>query len=280
MPRFGSELRPSFVHQITEAAREHGIELRWCSDYWVARLGRDDVVEYVVGYTFPLNNAASANVANDKAATAVVLEESGAPVVGHELFRFKSIPEDEWVDTALATRALPLVVKPHTESGGIDVERAGTRSELHAILADLAKRHRAVTISPYLPLQEEYRIVVLDDRPRVAYRKVRQRTPSSGEAEWRHNLRLGARAEIIDPASIAPILDLARRVMRVLGLRFASVDIVVVDDEPMVLEVNSAVTLEHFSRQGNENFTIAASIYSEALRLCFEGSRCREDAHG
>jgi glutathione synthase/RimK-type ligase-like ATP-grasp enzyme len=92
-----------------------------------------------------------------------------------------------------------------------------------------------------------------------------------GEREWRHNLRLGARPELVDHAEAeSRLIPLAQQAMVALGLRFAAVDIVTVAGGMSVLEVNSAVTLEHFSHHSPEYNALAAGVYCEAIRRCFE----------
>ena len=55
-----------FASQLTWVANELGIELEWHSANWIAQLRHGAETAYVVGFTFPLNNAASAQLARDK----------------------------------------------------------------------------------------------------------------------------------------------------------------------------------------------------------------------
>src|SRR5262249_31398986 len=155
------------------------------------------------------------------------------------------------------------------ESGGIDVHRVTTQDELARILADMARRYRAITASPYVEIECEYRAVILDRAMKLLYRKIRpyRDEDSAGPGEWRHNLRLGAVPEMIHGPGEAPdVLRLAHASMAALGLRFASVDVVRTIEGSMVLEVNSAVTLEHYSRHLPEHAIVAADVYRDALR--------------
>ena len=90
--------------------------------------------------------------------------------------------------------------------------------------------------------------------------------------EWRHNLGLGAGAiplDMSDPA-LYPAIALARAAMRAIDLRFASIDIVTVDGQPMVLEANAGVMLEVASRPQFGGLELAERIYSAALDLVFK----------
>lgn len=73
-------LRPAFVAQLESAAEAFGVELQWVSDQWVALLRQKSRNAVVVGYTFPLNNAAAAELANDKVAAFEMLRSGGLPL--------------------------------------------------------------------------------------------------------------------------------------------------------------------------------------------------------
>uniref|UniRef100_UPI00053B2C5E hypothetical protein n=1 Tax=Kitasatospora sp. MBT63 TaxID=1444768 RepID=UPI00053B2C5E len=79
--------RPYFTAQLTRAAALAGADLTWHSRGWVAELRRGGRHTHVVGYEFPLNDAAAAAVAADKVATCAVLAAAGVPAVGHRLLR-------------------------------------------------------------------------------------------------------------------------------------------------------------------------------------------------
>ncbi len=267
-------LRPIFVQQMRATTDDGGVRLRWHSDYWVAELCNGDLTLYVIGNHFPLNNAASAQVANDKAAAYDVLAANGVPAVPHFIVRPTGLTMPELVAAVHAVVQLPLVVKPHIESGGIDVYRASRSHELQDVLVMMAQRYRALAVSPFLDIADEYRAVMLDGTVQFAFRKVRSATTvaeGSEEPEWRHNLRLGARPELLWPGEVADLLGpLAQRAVTTLGLRFATVDVVATRDGLQVLEVNSAVTLEKFSSYASNNYELAAATYQEAVRRCFE----------
>jgi ribosomal protein S6--L-glutamate ligase len=262
-----ADLRPAFTGQISEIAAQGGISLVWHSANWIAELQRDGRSCYLIGYTFPLNNAASAHIAHDKAATCTLLTASGVPAVPHHLLR---VPPGASLETAVAmaaaTAGLPLVAKPHQESGGIDVCRARSAAELRQVIASLTRRYRAITLSPWLAIDEEYRVVILDKQEYITFRKVRA---PGADAGWRHNLRCGAVPELITDGGVRRSLTaLAVTAMDTLGLRFAAVDIVLSAGELLVLEVNSAVSLEHFSRHGDSHAQLAARLYREAVERC------------
>ncbi|MEU6151243.1 ATP-grasp domain-containing protein [Actinosynnema sp. NPDC047251] len=261
MARFQETGQRHFVAQIEQAGVEAGAEVRWHSDHWLAELVTDERRALIIGQVFPLNNAAAAQIATDKVATCALLAAAGLPAVPHHLLRFRNLPDPVALTRELV--GLPAVLKPHRESSGVDVLRAVDEAQARTALAHLASRYRAIAVSPFLPIEDEFRLVVLDGEVLLVYRKV------TAPGEWRHNLHFGARPELdVDPAALPALTSLALAAMRALDLRFASVDVAVVAGRPSVLEVNSGVILEHFSHAGDRHRALAADVYRAAVRAC------------
>ncbi|MEV6006215.1 hypothetical protein AB0M29_05360 [Streptomyces sp. NPDC051976] len=265
--------RPDFVAHMERAAALSGAELRWHSGQWVAELRHGGRRRLVVGYHFPLNDAASALIATDKVAASVLLTSDGVPNVPHRLLRPR--PDRRAAETAAGV-PLPLVIKPLSASGGRDVHRASTRLELTDVLASLTTRYTALAVCPWVPIGHEYRVVVLDDRLELAFEKrpadraAKEPGSMGSTSEWRHNLKFGATAVLLtDPDLCGALGDLAGRAMRSLGLVFGSVDIVATDGGDLtVIEVNSGVCLERFSRQSQECHAAAERVYAAAVAAC------------
>ncbi|MFI9817821.1 ATP-grasp domain-containing protein [Saccharothrix variisporea] len=252
-----------FVTQVEQACAEHGAKVRWHSDHWLAEVVSDDRRFLVIGQVFPLNTASSAQVATDKVATATLLADRGVAAVPHHLLRFATDHDPVALTRRLV--GLPAVLKPHRESSGVDVLRARDEAEAREGLSYLAGRYRAIAVSPLLPIEDEFRLVVLDGEVLLAYRK------AIAAGEWRHNLKFGARPELdVRPDRAGVLEEMALAAMRALELRFASVDIAWVDGRPSVLEINSGVSLEHFSQAGPRHRDLAADVYRAAIRACLD----------
>jgi len=88
---------------------------------------------------------------------------------------------------------------------------------------------------------------------------------------WKHNLGQGAIARtIVDPLRETPALaQLAVNSARAINLVFGSVDIVVTDSGPKVLEINAGVMMEALANDSAEGNAIATRIYSKALDCMF-----------
>lgn len=262
-------LRRNFVQQIESACRELGLSVEWSADWWIARVVGGRRSTKIIGYTFELNDAASAEAAVDKVCTFQILDDAGIPAIKHHLFEIPDEPTD-WRERLPADFRPPLVIKPHRGSGGADVLLSETRAQLLANLELLAAKYRIIAYSPYVRVATEYRAVVLDDRVRLLFRKVR---PPGNASEWRFNLNLGAQPEVVvgSEPDYHTVSDLARRAARAVGIRFGAVDIVVSSGSEVVMEVNDAFSLVHFSACSAVHFQAAYLVYLLALSSIFDG---------
>ncbi|HWQ24989.1 MAG TPA: RimK family alpha-L-glutamate ligase [Gaiellaceae bacterium] len=135
----------------------------------------------------------------------------------------------------------PCVVKPRYGSWGQDVFLCHTAEELERTLALVAgrpwwRRHGALVQELVAPTRSDVRVVVAGERVVAAARRI------AAEDEWRTNVTLGGtvvRAEL--PAGTE---RLALAAAQALGIDFASVDLLPVDDGWVVLELNGAVDFD------------------------------------
>lgn len=256
---------------MTSGAAALGAEIRWLSGDYVATVTRGARTAMIVGYHFPLNNAAAAALADDKSATAEVLASGDVPHVCHALIRFATGDSggddgraDE-IDRVADLFGFPLVIKPNRGTGGEGVTRVDSREAMVAAMTCLRVQCQALAASPWVEITGEYRVVVLDDQALLIFEKVR----AGPDGEWRNNLKYGS-VPVIQAGHrpCDPLTGMALRAAGALGLRFASVDIVVAGTDMAVLEVNSGVCLERFSTFSADHYDRAAAVYARALRAC------------
>lgn len=90
--------------------------------------------------------------------------------------------------------------------------------------------------------------------------------------QWKHNLCMGAKADLeISSDQYSLLVELAYHALKALNMRFASVDIIEVQNKLKVLEVNSGVMMDHFVGQlGEKGYQIAQSIYEKACLMMFD----------
>jgi glutathione synthase/RimK-type ligase-like ATP-grasp enzyme len=263
------KLRRIFVTFINKAARELGIEVTWLSDHWIARLEKDGVVKYIHGSTFPLGSATSGVITRDKVSTFEVLQAAAVPAVPHYLVRFtpSRLPL-EAAARAIRFSQFPMVVKPLKGFGGIDVVLTRSIEELNLQLTEFSMRYNAMAISPFLRIENEYRLIMLGREPLIIFEKVL--SDDKRADEWRHNLKYEARPQVHSAPSICqPLTKLAQAAVEVLDSGFVSVDIVRVDGELQILEINGGVVLEHFSSYTPMYALQAFAAYKKALQTCF-----------
>lgn len=260
------------VEVLKRYGARHGITVELSSHDWIAVMTRGQQRHLVFGYDLGLNGATAAKIANDKGATYAVLAGVGLAAVEHRVFlhpRFLDfLPVDgNWPGLLAAFDAYgrDAVIKDNEGTGGMEVFRVRSGTELEQRSHQLMQIARGVALSPFLAIEAEQRFVLLEGECVLAYAKQR------AKGEWRHNLGLGARAIPLDPAAadVQTALQLAHAAMTALTLRFASIDIVTVAGTPMVLEANAGVMLEVASRPDLGGPALAERIYAKALDLIF-----------
>lgn len=95
------------------------------------------------------------------------------------------------------------------------------------------------------------------------------------ELSWKHNLAKGAKHKIVDDEKLKTILcDLASKTAKALNLRLGAIDIIEYEKDKcnkdfLIMEVNSGIMLENFSRQGRLEYDIAKNIYQKVLNKIF-----------
>ena len=179
------------------------------------------------------------------------------------------------------------------------------------IVKKLFKSKSSISICPFYNIKEEYRVIYLKGECLVIYSKQRPYVIGNGinnidelmikyreelseyitidkvedvdlsyipkENEkvfltWKHNLYNGAIPKVVeDEIKIKQLSDFAKNVAKVIGIDFATIDIIELEDENyMVLEVNSGVGMTIFSKNVDNGYQIAKDIYSKAIDELFK----------
>ena len=292
-------------------ARSIAVEVR--SGGWLVIMTKGDTRRLAIGYDIGLNSAVAHQVANDKSACAEVLASAGISAIPHRLFLgsklSKHIPGSDSLDAMLlllAQHPHGLVVKPNEGTSGELVFRVTTPTQLETAVARILAAHPSLAISPYVEIKDEVRVVLLDDRALIVYRKTRpsvvgdgvhslralaqatataeqlkalsedfdaaalDAVPPAGERlllNWRHNLDAGAEPVLLtDVATRDDCVALAIEAAQAVGIRFASIDVVHVDGAWQVLEVNSGVKMETLGRR---HPALVEAAYHAALDAVF-----------
>ena len=258
-----------FVRAIRDYCGRHGIAIDVRADGWLIALSRGDERRFAFGYDVGLNRAVAHRIANDKSAASEILALAGVPCIPHRLFLNPALGADVvasgWRDAMLGLlhdNRQGVVVKPNEGTSGRSVFKVTTETELDHAAGEVFSMSPGLVISPYVEIEDEVRVILLDDVPRIVYSK--QRGP-----DWRHNLDAGARPVLLeDDSARTACVKLAIDAARAIGIAFASIDLVRADGEWKVLEINSGVMMEALAKLHPE---LVQATYDAALDRVFGG---------
>lgn len=256
-----------FVAAIRNYCARHDIAVEVRADGWLIAMRRGSQRHFALGYDIGLNSAIAHRLANDKSATSEVLALSGVPCIPHHLFLNPNMGAHivgpgwrEAMRRLLAQHSQGVVVKPNEGTAGRSVFRVTTGEELDHAVREVFAMSPGLVISPYVEIEEEVRVVLLDGTALVVYSKQRG-------ADWRHNLDLGARPVLLDRGEIHDACArLATEASRAIGITFASIDLVRVEGAWSVLEINSGVMMEALGKLHPE---LVQATYDAALERVF-----------
>lgn len=301
----------NFVKIVKEICEEENIELESYSYDWIFRLHKNGIYNYIMGYQFGINSASVNSICCDKSAASEIMTSLGIPNVEHYFFMSplnqKYVSEHgNWNEIMnLLKLHSKLVCKSNEGTGGNLVFRVSNQYELECAVFNIFKKTRSMAISPYYDIDNEYRIIVLNGKIKLAYIKQRpyvvgdgihtinqllleyvannensvnlsgiesgdyNKILNNGEVyylNWKHNLGQGAYAQIADLDFVKEKMNnIISLLVSKMNIKFASIDIVKCQQIYRVLEINSGVMMEHFSQQDESTYNIAKGIYKEAI---------------
>ncbi|WP_407177413.1 RimK-like protein [Bradyrhizobium sp. STM 3562] len=177
-----------FVEAIRKYGAEHGMAVEIHAAGWLIVMQRGGRRHLAFGYDLGLNSAVAHRIANDKSATADVLAMSGVPCVPHALFLNPELnayvpPQGSWqaMLTLLSQNPSGIVVKPNEGTSGKSVFLVSSAPGLELAVNRIFTSHASLAISPYLEIEDEVRVVLLDDTPLIVYSKKRPAVIGDGK---------------------------------------------------------------------------------------------------
>jgi glutathione synthase/RimK-type ligase-like ATP-grasp enzyme len=177
------------VSLLREIAAEQELDLSSFSQDWILRLEKGGQARHIFGYNFEINSATAQLIAGDKAAISDLLTHRGTPVVEHKLFLQPALSgyvsaDGNWAAMRAYAEAhdFSLVCKPNEGTGGLGVSHVHNAVELENAVHQLFKSNRAIALSPYLDIELEYRVIVLDDVCELIYSKQRPQVVGDGQS--------------------------------------------------------------------------------------------------
>ena len=154
----------------------------------------------------------------------------------------------------------PVVLKLLQGTQGVGVMRCDTVASAESVIDVLARLHQPIIVQEYVEEANgtDIRAIVVGDQVVAAMRR-----KGSGD-DFRSNIHRGGVGEIIE------LEDDVKRICidacKVIGLRFAGVDLLESERGPLIIEVNSSPGLEGI--EGTTGVDVAGAVISEIEQLC------------
>jgi glutathione synthase/RimK-type ligase-like ATP-grasp enzyme len=176
-----------FVSAVQKYCADNAIALETRSQGWLMVMRKGPRRHLAHGYDIGLNSAVAHRIANDKAATAELLEMNGIACVPHAFFPSPAL--SEYVPPAGTWQAMldllqqnpdGIVVKPNEGTNGRLVFKVLGRPALERAVNEILSLNLNLAISPYLEIKNEVRVILVDDRPVIVYGKSRPSVTGDG----------------------------------------------------------------------------------------------------
>lgn len=240
---------------IREIGMQYGLTVTSLSDDWLLEVSSQHVRRRILGYRFDVNDSVAAGISVDKVAAYQVMRVSNVTAVPHVLVRTNG-------GEAYGVQLFPwedVVIKPLVGKGGYGVRRCTSQTDANEWMIN--NDIQAWAVSPFIDIQSETRLVLLDDQVLISYRK----QPHVHDNLKMFNLSHGAIPNDTTPS--AAFIELAQRARLVMGLRLAAVDIIEdVNGKPYVLEVNDSITLERYMRASPVHKRRGFEVYENIIK--------------
>jgi glutathione synthase/RimK-type ligase-like ATP-grasp enzyme len=176
-----------FVSAVQKYCAEHGISVETRSQGWLMVMRKGPRRHLTYGYDLGLNSAVAHRIANDKAATAELLQMNGIACVPHALFLSPALSEyaaatGSWEAMLGLLKQTPggIVVKPNEGTSGRLVFKVQDQPALERAVSEIFSLNLNLAISPYLEIKDEVRVILVDTVPVIVYSKSRPSVTGDG----------------------------------------------------------------------------------------------------
>ena len=281
-----------------------GYQLTFISDGWLKIITKDEKIRYISGYRFDNNLYALGEVMNDKGMFHDVLKYIGIPIIDQKII-FHDYNKDEIIDY-FNKHNQEIVIKGNTGCAGKEVFKINKIDDIFKIIDNLLLKEYSISLSPYYDIQNEYRVIVLNNEIKLIFGKIKPIVYGNGiktvlelaqefndyyidnakeienpdyiprnqekvELSFKFNLSSGGKVFLDIPHDLKEKISLlALTVSRKLNIAFASIDIIVTkNNEIMVMEANTGVTLNTFLKLNPDYYDIVYNIYKDAIEKMF-----------
>ena len=296
-----------FQELIKEICQEQNITCQALSQDFILKLEKNKQQKYIYAYKFPLNDQGIGLIMDDKYAFYSVLKDLNIKSV--EIIPiFPGYDRDTLI--SYLKHHQTVILKPNNGTCGHDVFVINSTRDLFLKLDYLLNKNAPVCLSPYYDIKNEYRLIVLNGQIKVMYGKKRPIIIGDGvstiktllkkfnsyyyskesnleklnfdlnkvlkkgeelEISFKFNLSGGSTIfDITDKFLEEKLLRIAKKIIKKLNIQFASIDIIDVGHELLVLEANSGVMMDNYRHIHERGHAISKKIYQEAIISLFE----------
>ena len=304
-----------FNSLIKEICLENNIKCTNLSSDWIVVLEKDNVKKFIAGYKFGVNDHAFGEILDDKFATYELLRLYDIPVCEHNIFYSKnnknSYTQDrnnfDYIKNLFDKYNHDIVVKINNGTCGINVNRITNINDLKEFYEHFTN-NSSYSICPFYNIENEYRVIVLNNKIELIYKKelpvvygnnkntIREllekfnpkyfKNINNDELNsvlglnekyiysWKFNLSNGSRPSLaIKDEEKKQILEIINNIISKINVGFCSIDIIkTLDNKYMVLEINSGIMMKNFAQEVIDGYDIAKNIYTKAILEMFENN--------
>ena len=177
-----------FVTAVKKYCASHGIAVELKADGWLIAMTRGSQRRFTFGYDLGLNSAVAHRIANDKARHRMCSRFAASPAFRTPRFSVlrctsSSCPSGAWTEMLDLLKQNPqgIVVKPNEGTGGMLVFKVRSEPELEVAAHEIFSSEKSLAISPYVEIEDEIRVILIDYRPIVVISKSRLSVTGDGK---------------------------------------------------------------------------------------------------
>lgn len=299
----------NYLYEILEEiCAEKGYTIKGLSNNYIIEIIKKNKSIFLYGNSFPLNNNASQKISQDKSAFYSVLSSKGINCVEHKIVKHPSYDmgyAQRELEKILSKYTSGIVVKDNKGSCGRNVFWVKNKKQLKIAISRIFSMNQDIAVSPFIENECEYRVILLDGKLCVAYKKEKPFVIGNGKNKikqlikntygnfdfelskemlnkkpklnekvvvgWKNNLAFKSAPQVVTDLKLKQtLLTFAKKVADTLNLRFCSIDIFSTESGLKVLETNAIVSMEIFSKSSEDNYNTTKKVFTESLEKCFE----------
>ena len=300
-----------YTSLFKEICNENNFKFNALSDNYIFCIDKKEKKRtFALGNSLDLNNNVAQKICMDKTALSIVLRENNIPCVNNVLLKNPKVYKnfDRKTIKEFLKQNGTIVIKDNEGSSGKLVFKTKSFLKANFFVKKIHRQNKDACISKYEDVRAEYRLIMLDGNCEIMYKKEKPFVVGDGKTSfyklfknkykdinikkkifnslyiprknkkiylsWLNNLAYNNfPVDIEEKNIINDLKGLAIKCVRLLNLRFCSIDIILTGGEYKVLEINSIVSTKIYASQSDINMKKVKSLYLKAIKKCFEGER-------